>query len=514
MPVKRTVRQTDFSGGVNLIASGVDMPENQVRQAADCYIDASGSLYRRPGYIRCDTFSGVSCYGLTSWIPILTSEDMQVVKLSLGGGLITATATTPGSPSPPFTYNGVAGSYTCPSSLFRVVFAQLTDTTGTNSLYCSGCVGGQIGKFQWNGVAYVLSGITPPANTSATFVLTHNQRLISFGDNDYLAYSGLNDGDSIGDPNAGGGAVRINASSGRIVDGLSVGSSLFLLHRNGLSRFTGWSTDDIAIQQQNIATTAGVGFSKAYAAISLGNIGYVLADNGYVYSLTEDGSMALVNKDFPIPNTNPNSFWAGVMFDRMHQHLVWVGRGGALYCLSLLTGGWTTGQLLGEAQSDGLFTAGNGAAYINQPFNWLGGIRSYAYNPQFYSYYADANLDDVAANTTGGTAISSSIQPRTLGDDGSYKAVKQLRVLHTLDSNVSTPPSLSLQSSGSGAAGACIFLRNYNLYKKVVYVPPTEFTAGMGSATGVIDLLYSDSTNTTGGLSGIEVDYYDYGNRY
>ena len=118
----------------------------------------------------------------------------------------------------------------------------------------------------------------------------YNQRMFGVGgSSNQLLYSDLNNGDTLGDSAAGGGLAYITTSSNQKITGLiPVGGSLFIMHQNAISRFTGWSMDDIQIDSGTSGMSTTVGTLWPESCVALGHEGYFLSQDGF-YRLTENG---------------------------------------------------------------------------------------------------------------------------------------------------------------------------------------------------------------------------------
>jgi hypothetical protein len=114
-----------------------------------------------------------------------------------------------------------------------------------------------------------------------------------------LYWSGLNNGDTIGDAASGGGSANIRTYGGSVlVGGFAIGGTNYILHRNAISRFRGTTFDDINITAGAEGVMPNIGQPAAWKVID--NIGYLLTTEG-VFLATEDGFRAADNPQYPDP---------------------------------------------------------------------------------------------------------------------------------------------------------------------------------------------------------------------
>ena len=149
--------------------------------------------------------------------------------------------------------------------------------------------GGLLNK--WNGVTNTLSlDITNTPNTS--LLALYNLRLFGAGDSanpQRLYYSALNNGDTLGIVASSGGYADVRTFGQEEITGLmTLGGSLLVFHRNGISRFTGISQDDINIDSGTEGVSPSIGTTAPHTLVAVENVGYFLSDKG-IYEVTETG---------------------------------------------------------------------------------------------------------------------------------------------------------------------------------------------------------------------------------
>ena len=100
--------------------------------------------------------------------------------------------------------------------------------------------------YRFDGASTVTTVASVGGVTYVKFVV-YNQRLLGItGNSQRIYWSDFNNGDTIGDSANGGGFADLRQPNlGTISDIVVVGDTLYMLHTNGVSTFTGWSFDDI-----------------------------------------------------------------------------------------------------------------------------------------------------------------------------------------------------------------------------------------------------------------------------
>lgn len=514
MPKKRWYDgQSDWSGGANSVDDSRQIGPTQFVTGSNLLIDAQGGLFKRKGFQRiASSFPSGTCVGCTAWVRENGTTEFVACYASAG------TTTVYQSPSTtiPMTLTNV-GTFTAADS--EITFARLTDGAGNPALYMAD-VNNEIFAvneyYKWVPATSTVTTITPVVTIRPSMLLVHNQRLFAVaigaagGRADRLYWSGLNNGDTLGDTANGGGNARIETAGGAIVDMMSVGASLIILHSNGISRFTGWSSDDIAVSTQTVTSGSGIGFSKWRACISLGNVGYALADNGYVYRIDEAGNFEPVNLHHPlnVAIANPG-YYIGVFNDRVRSTLTWVrGVGGNIgssvptaYNFNYHTGGWTTTNLSsGLGSSETLGGLSNGVRFLGEPLMYLHAASK-------IWQYGNQNKDDLLSDGTGGTAVTVLLQTRKFMSKSKILGIKALRFLY-LEYRDAFPASPTVQVNASAAlsqkAGASDTTIAYHVSDSG---PSNGFQVTLTDAN--LDAIVTDNH-----ISSIVLEGFEYGERF
>lgn len=266
--------QASFAGGLNTAADDINLAENEVRQAAEAALDIFGGIARRLGTRNTHTNaigSGNPVRGIFCW-----QRASGVQYLAVANGSL---YTSPGG-ALPWTWTVVAAGPHFSNSV-QISFAAFRDGTG-EVVYIAD--GGLLNK--WDGAAVTLNIAGTP---NLTRIWAYSQRLHGvIGTNETVHFSALNNGDSCGNPTGGGSAVVRTFGDRYLTTGCTLRASSLMFHISGISRFTGLSLDDIAIQAGAQGITSDVGTIYPSSVISLENEAFCLTDRGF-YRVTENG---------------------------------------------------------------------------------------------------------------------------------------------------------------------------------------------------------------------------------
>lgn len=125
---------------------------------------------------------------------------------------------------------------------------------------------------------------------SVTTLAVYNNRLYGISGLDQTLYwSGLSNGDTLGISPNGGSAIVRTFKNDPIIGLLPLGSSLFLIHTDSISRFTGWSQDDFNISDGTRGVSPFIGVQLALGALCVGGQhAYVVSTHG-VWQFSESG---------------------------------------------------------------------------------------------------------------------------------------------------------------------------------------------------------------------------------
>ena len=282
MPTKVTDAQQRMDGGINTVSDDLSMGQSQVRRAENCRLTTYGALTLRPGSLLLTTFANSVTNGFT-WYR--DAGGIAVLLADSAGALQTADGT-----DLPAGFTTITGAL---ATIVPPVFEKFVHDGSTEAVYIAD---GAAVKRTDNAT------ITSTGSIALSFVKVHNQRLWGVGNTTYrqsLFYSALNDGSTIGDTGNGGGQIIIRTFGDEAVVALaSVGSSLLIFHRRGLSRLTGFGQDDISVEPEGLS--AEISLLSPYSLVELDGACYFLTNRG-LYVVTERGVRQVATPEQPDP---------------------------------------------------------------------------------------------------------------------------------------------------------------------------------------------------------------------
>jgi hypothetical protein len=400
--------QAGFGGGLNTTADDLAMAENEARELTNARVDEYGTAGPRAGTQRlhASALSGAVVGG---------AEWNGFVYASAGGtlsrGVLTSTITWS----------------TVGTGLSAVNLTQMRpfQRSGGQVLYIAD--GGRLAYT--DGVTVTRLGTGP---TSVTNIEVYNQRLFCT-QGDFVYWSGLNNGDSLGVDAAGGGFAPVRTfTDGALVVPKPLKSSLMMWHESGISRFTGIGQDDLRIEAGVTGVTGDVGTPAPGSVVSLEDVALFLSDRGF-YAATEGGVQPI---SAPIERSLEGldrQLWGKVLgVHNRRQREVWfylpsIGVFVYQYRLGKWFGPWKGGYVTPEPRI--FFEAtgidGRPVVLIGDASGWV--------------KLADAPgrwLDDVASDGTGGTPYTLSIKSRRMfaNDAGLHKSFRKVRAVTNLGS--------------------------------------------------------------------------------
>lgn len=264
--------QSGFGGGLNTSADEARLADDEVRQATNFLLTEYGAAVKRLGsrklHASALTAAVQNGYG---WQRVSGTTDLVVA----GGHLYTASYA-----APPITYTdrGLVLSTTVIPD-----FAAFRDAGATECVYIAD--GGLLNK--WDGATFTAN---IAGTASCTRIVVYNKRLFGITGNDQTIYwSDLNNGDSLGNAGSGGGSAIVRTFSDQRITGLAViQGELYLYHVSGVSKFTGWTQDDINISAGMGGVTSDVGTLAPRCIVALENEVIFLSDRGF-YSASSSG---------------------------------------------------------------------------------------------------------------------------------------------------------------------------------------------------------------------------------
>jgi hypothetical protein len=399
--------QGTFVGGLNLSADVAQLAAEQVRRADNARLTEYGGIVKRLGSQRLHAAalgSGNPVRGGFSWNHPSFVRELAVVN----GALQTGTYAV-GMSWASVTGTLAAGVY--PS------FAAFRDGT-EECVYIAD--GGPLNKYVAGGT------LTTDIAGSATVarLCVYNQRLFGVnGQDQTLYYSDLNNGDTLGDAaNGGGEAVVRTFSNQRIIALHPLGASLLIFHVSGISRFTGYTQDDIDIDAGSAGISGDVGTVAPRSIVEVDGALVFLSDRGF-YRCTET---TLEPISIPVESAfqalDQSDFSRVIAVHNKADRELWfyipdVGAYCWNYRLNAWTGPWDGGFI--DPITHSMWSSRDGSS---RPIVLMGGADGFVRRADMPGVYRD----DVLSDGEGGDAFTMTVQLHRLyfGDEGIAKALR------------------------------------------------------------------------------------------
>lgn len=390
--------QPGFGGGLNTTASDTELSPSQMRFCTNGLLSQFGDVTKRLGTRRLHSAAIASApirNGIC-WRTATTHEYLVACNGALYSG---------GVYSSNMTWTNKGALFTGTNYPF---FAPFRDAASAESVYIAD--GGTFKKYS----AGTLSA--PAGATSGLTVLSvYNQRVFGVtGADQTLYYSALNDGDTIGTA-SGGSAVIRTFSSQKITGLLTLRGSLAIFHVSGISRFTGYTQDDIAIGAGTIGISTDTGTISPRSMIAVDGVGFFLSERG-AYMVNEGGVQRMDTPASPDPLVPIMTQLAisdfemiDVTYDKSSKTIRWTIPGTGVYLyhipLNAWSGPWDGGytDVVTHCLFDGLNASG-------LPITVVGGSDGFLRHCDYTGTY----LDNVLYDGTGGTTYTLRIQCRRM----------------------------------------------------------------------------------------------------
>jgi len=380
--------QPGFAGGLNLDADELALTPNEVRQAGNAELDLFGAIQRRQGTQRTHTTTlGGTVRAGYSW-NLATGATQLVIA---NGKLFTATYG-----AFPMTYTDRGPAVT--ASVYPSIVG-FRDGGGYAAFIADG---GALNK--WDGTTLTTNLASTP---NATQLAVYNQRLFGItGDGETIYWSGLNNGDSLGVVASGGGSAVVRTFSDQRLTGLaSIRGALLMWHVSGVSRFTGWTQDDINIAAGTEGVTSDIGSIAPRTILGMETYAVFLSERG-MYRVGVSGNPELISGKVNaiFESLTATQLQTAVAVHCRARRQVWVtvsGVGTMVYHYdnNSWTGPYDQGHLTVSAAWDALDASG-------RPIVLLGDTNGFVKLADVDGSYKDDRLHD----GTGGTVYSSTIQ--------------------------------------------------------------------------------------------------------
>lgn len=258
--------QQGFSAGLNTVTAVSSLQPNQVVRCENARLTTFGAVLKRAGTQRITT-TALSANPVQRGFFWAEDGGGQTILAVANGVLYDIPVTTL-----PMTASSVSGAL---SNSGSPSFAKFRDSGGNDVVYIAD--GGGLNKYDGTTLTTNIAS-TPNAEN----IIVHNERLWACcvaGSPGSIFYSGLNDGDTLGIAAGGGGQIIVRTFGDQETVGMaSVGSSLLIFHRRGISRLTGYGTEDI--EADPAALSPDIGLVSARSIVSFNNVVYFLTDRG------------------------------------------------------------------------------------------------------------------------------------------------------------------------------------------------------------------------------------------
>lgn len=278
--------QPNFSGGLNIASDRSKLRENELWAANEIRFTEFAGATKRGGTqrITAAALAAQPVRGGFSWRQSGTGLATELVMCN--GHLFKLTYAIPCVPT------DLGAGF---SAVAYPSFAACPITGGADNVFIAD--GGALCSTDGVTLNMRIAG-TP--NVAVLF--TYNRRLYGCGDPanpDVLYFSALDKGDTLGIAASGGGAALVRTAGARdIMLGAALNEALALIHRESISRWTGFTQDDIAVQSGVQGFAADVGGTAPRSLVMNEKVGVFLSDRGF-YEISDLGLRPLASKIEP-----------------------------------------------------------------------------------------------------------------------------------------------------------------------------------------------------------------------
>jgi hypothetical protein len=273
--------QDGFAGGLNTTATESQLKANQFRRGDNIHLSDKGAATKRRGsrYTHASALGGGDeAYGVS--FRTGTTQELVVCGGALYGGTY----------SFGMSWTELAAGGLSNSAVPR--FAHFRDGSGEVMYIADG------------GLLNKTDGATLTANIASTpsvgVVEVYNQRLYGISGSDQTVYaSAINNGDTLGVTGSGGIIAVVRTFGGQRLRALkNVGDSLLMFHTSAVSRFTGLTQDDVAIEagSQGVSGVEGTIAPGSIVVVEIAgvDVALFLTSDGLLYS-ANSGGVSLVS---------------------------------------------------------------------------------------------------------------------------------------------------------------------------------------------------------------------------
>jgi hypothetical protein len=493
-------RQPNFAGGLNLAADESQLGPNEIRRAENTLLTVYGGAVKRPGTKRLVSSafeSGADIQGGFTWFRAGAEEACVVVN----GKLFTTTAAYTGTMT--FTERtGALSTSQAPS------FAAFRNASG-EALYIAD--GGALNRYASSTLTTNIAS-TP----SVSRVWVYNQRLFGIsGDNEILYWSALNDGDTLGIAASGGGEAAVRTFGAQAIEiGFALGNSNVLVHRGGISVFTGWTQDDINIQAGTNGLSQDVGSIAARGVVVLETLALVPTERG-IYRVTPDGVQAGSPKIDPVFAELSETDFQGIIgvHDRLRRAVWFFIPSVGVYAYHYRIDAWS-GPFTGTYADPGITALWTGLDGSGQHVVVAGDPNGFVKS----CTPTDVFVDDQSTSGSGGTPYTMSVMCRRFFA-GDIASVKSLRWLYLL-ANLKGSTTATLTWTTDTDTGTHVIPNASTAWGSFLWGTGVWGTGGVqtyeipGSKQGrFVDVVFSDVAQAAVQISSIEIEAFNMGRR-
>lgn len=480
-PVKDA--QGSFSGGLNTVADLFQLADNEMRVAENARLTVFGAVQKRAGTRQTHVTvlgGGAAVRGGFAW-----KRAGSVTELALSNGALHT-----GTYAIPMVWTAQAGAF---DATAYPSFAPFRDATQE---VCYIADGGPLNK--WDGAAVTVNLAGTP---NVSRIAVQNQRLFGIsGVDQTLYYSALNNGDTLatGAVDTGSAVIRTFGNQ-ELKSLLALGESLVVFHREGVSRFTGYTSDDISLATGTRGISADTGTIAPDSVVAVENLGYFLTDRG-IYTITEAGVAPVsVKIENAISALDPTEFSRiKAVHNRGYREIWFHFPNVGVYIYNYRLGSWS-GPFNGGYTNPETYSLWSTLDSTGRPLvlrGTAGGLVQ----------LTDSGVkDNVLSDGTGGTAVTMTVQLRNLdcelpGDDKMFR-----KAIVFADTNGSSGYFLSWAVNGGG--------NGIKQFTPLISGGPVEFQLS-GRGTSIQLTILDTDSGVISETSRVEISGISYGPRY
>jgi hypothetical protein len=267
--------QESFGGGYNSAGLYAPVAPNEFAAMSNVRVLRDGSIAKRPGFTQLAAPTSATPWYVASWNRISAGGEVIMTAGVAGSGTVDKVIVTANS--------GAVTSIST-TSMGHPGYAHFRDGSAECLYLAAGS--GKLSK--WDGTTFTDRNVGLSLNLK--YVWVYNQRLFGVTASDQTLYwSGLNNGDTIGDTSSGGGSATIRTYGGlKIIGGFALGGSNVILHESAVSVFRGTTFDDINITAGVTGLSGALGCVSEHGYAVVGSTGYVMTTEGLA-TVTEAG---------------------------------------------------------------------------------------------------------------------------------------------------------------------------------------------------------------------------------